>query len=195
MTLENWIRILKSGPKFYRLADFIKLSGLSYHCCRVNIARLVQKGLLIKLGKEFFGSTLVSFSAEEAICQSYLPSYLSYEYALSRHGVLDQMPYAYTAATTRRSKKTKMGNMEVIYRHQRKNLFWGYVSEGEAFIAEPEKALLDWLYLRRREEGGSHLDEIHWEEMDIPKLKSYSKRFPKEVQKKIEPFLSGVCES
>ena len=191
MTLENWVRILKSGRKFYKLADFIKLSGLPYRSCRVSLARLVKKGLLIKLGKEFFGSTLVPFSTEEAICQSYLPSYLSYEYALSHHGVLDQMPYVYTAATSRRSKKTKIGNMEVVYKHLRKTLFWGYVPEGEACIAEPEKALLDWLYLRRHEKSGLNLDEIHWEEMDIPKLKSYSKRFPKEVRKKIEPFCQG----
>lgn len=185
MTLEHWIPILKSGQKFYKMADLIKLSGLPYLSCRVTAHRLVKKGLLVKLGKEFFGSVLVPFSSEEAICQSYLPSYLSCETVLSRHGVIDQMPYVYTAVTTRRSKKATAGKAEVSYEHLRKNLFWGYVSEGEAFIAELEKALLDWIYLRKK----VALDEVHWEEINLEKLKSYSKKFPKEVCEKIKSFI------
>lgn len=179
MTLEHWIPILKSGRKFYKMADLIKLSGLPYPSCRVATHRLVKKGLLVKLGKELFGSALVSFSPEEAICRASLPSYLSCEYVLSRYGIMDQMPHVYTAVTTRRSKKTMVGKADVSYEHLRKNLFWGYLAEGEAFIAEPEKAFLDWIYLR----GKVDLDEIHWEEMDLSKLKLYSKKFPKEVQK------------
>lgn len=181
MTLGHWIPILKSGQKFYKMADLLKLSGLSYHSCRVTVSRLVKKGLLVKLGKELFGSALVVFTPEEAICQAYFPSYISCEYVLSRHGVMDQMPYVYTVMTTRRNKRTTVGKAEVSYEHLRQNLFWGYVPEGEAFVAEPEKALLDWIYLRRE----MNLDEVHWEEIDLQKLNSYAKKFPKEVQKKI----------
>lgn len=180
--LEKWVGILKSGRKFYKAADLIKLSGLGPSSCRVALSRLVKKGLLLKLGKEFFGSALVFFSPEEAICQSYLPSYLSCETVLSRHGVIDQMPTVYTAVTARRNKKTTVGKGEVSYEHLRKTLFWGFVPEGEAFIAEPEKALLDWIYLRKK----VALDEVHWEEIDLEKLKSYSRKFPKEVQEEIK---------
>ncbi len=171
------------------MADLIKLSGLPYLSCRVTAHRLVKKGLLVKLGKEFFASALVPFSSEEAVCQSYLPSYLSCESVLSLHGIIDQMPLVFTAVTLRRSKKTRVGKTEVFYGHLRKNLFWGYVPEGEAFIAEPEKALLDWIYLRGKQEKGPSLDEIHWEELDLSKLKSYSEKFPEDVQKKIEEFI------
>lgn len=165
------------------MADLIKLSGLSCRSCRVSVHRLVKKGLLIRLGKELFGSAFVSFTPEEAICQSYLPSYLSCEYVLSRHGISDQMPYVYTAVTTRRGRKTTVGKTEVSYEHLRKNLFWGYVTQGEAFVAEPEKALLDWIYLRKGRGRGPDLDEIDWDEIDPARLKSYAERFPKEVQR------------
>lgn len=193
MTVANWIPILKSGRKFYKTSELIRLSGLSCRSCRVSLSRLVKKGLLVKLGKEFFGSALVSFTPEEAISQSYMPSYLSCEYALSLHGLMDQMPYLYTAITTRRRRRATVGKTEVSYEHLRKGLFWGYVSAGEAFIAEPEKAVLDWIYLRKGE--GLNLDEIHWEEMDCVKLKIYSKKFPKEVQKRLRPFVGSSSSS
>lgn len=190
MGLENWVRLLKSGRKFYKTADLIRWSGLAPNSCRVTLARLVKKGLLIKVGKEFFGSALVPFSVEEAICQSYLPSYISCETVLSRHGVIDQMPYVYTAVTTRRNKQGNVGKTEVNYKHLRRNLFWGYLPEGEAFIAEPEKALLDWIYLRSGKETKLSLDEIHWEEVDREKLKSYSTKFPRDVQKEVRKLFS-----
>lgn len=174
-TIDRWIELLRSGRKFYRIADMMKLSGLNYAASRAAAHRLAKKGLLVRIGKELFGNMMASFSPEEAACQSYLPSYLSCEYALSRHGVIDQMAVLLTAVTLRRSKKAKIGQMEVVYRHLRKNLFWGYIAEGDSFIAEPEKALLDWLYLSKTPPS---LDELNWDQLDKMKLKSYAKKFP-----------------
>lgn len=182
-TVDKWVKILKSGRKFYKMADFMKFSGLNYTACRTTAYRLIKRGLLIRIGKELFGNMLVNFSPEEAACQAYPPSYLSCEYALSRHGVIDQMPVTLTAVTLRRSKRARVGQVGVDYRHLRKNLFWGYVQEGESFIAEPEKALLDWLYLIG--ERTPALDEINWEQIDKTKLKSYAMKFKKDVQKAV----------
>lgn len=192
LTLDFWLGALKSGRKFYKISDLMKISGLGYAACRMAAMRLVNRGVLIRIGKELYGNLLVNFSPEEAACQAYLPSYLSCEYALSRHGVIDQMPTVLTAITLMRGKRAKVGSIEVDYRHLRKNLFWGYVRDGDSFIAEPEKALLDWLYLGRGRLETISLDEINWDELDTLKLKKYSTRFPRAVQKHVRSYIASI---
>lgn len=192
LTLVFWLGALKSGRKFYKISDLMKISGLGYAACRMATMRLVNRGILIRIGKELYGNLLVNFSPEEAACQAYLPSYLSCEYALSRCGVIDQMPTVLTAITLMRGKRAKVGSIEVDYRHLRKNLFWGYVRDGDSFIAEPEKALLDWLYLGRGRLETISLDEINWDELDTLKLKKYSTRFPRAVQNHVRSYIASI---
>lgn len=191
LVLSFWVGALKSGRKFYKISDLMKVSGLDYTACRMAAGRLASKGMLIRLGKELYGNLLVNFTPEEAACQAYLPAYLSCEYVLSRYGVIDQMPIVLTVITLLRSKKAKVGSIEVDYRHLRKKLFWGYVRDGDAFIAEPEKAILDWLYLVSKRLETASLDEINWDELDLVKLKKYSTKFPKSIQRHINLMISN----
>ena len=66
-----------------------------------------------------------------------------------------------------------------------KKLFWGYRKEGVVNIAEPEKTLLDFLYIRcvkNREMDfmamKSLLDDMDVSDLDSEKLHLYSERFP-----------------
>ena len=190
ITLDFWINTLRSGRKFYKTADLMKVSGLSYVACRATIERLVKRKFLTRLGKELFGNALIGFSIEEAACFAYLPSYLSCEYVLSRHGVIDQMTVVITAVNLLRSKKIKIGQTEISYKHLRKNLFWGFVQDGDSFIAEPEKALLDWLYLAGK--TPTHTDEIDWKGIDLVKLKNYASKYPSDVQRRLIIESAGV---
>lgn len=195
ITLDFWVSTLKSGAKFYKTADLMKVSGLSCAASRATARRLAKKGLLVRVGKELFGNSLAGFSIEEASCEASLPSYLSCEYALSRHGVINQMPVVITAVTLKRGKRRKIGQIEISYTHLRKNLFWGFAKENGAFVAEPEKALLDWLYFRGK--TFKNLDEINWEAIDVEKTKTYAAAFPAAIRKMLTRILppSRVSEN
>ena len=91
------------------------------------------------------------------------PSYLSLEYALSRHGILSQNVFTLTLVTPKLpyTYRTQGGIME--YHQIKRTLFRGYVAEGSVLVAEPEKALLDLVYIRYvrgMELGGSALDSL-----------------------------------
>lgn len=81
------------------------------------------------------------------------PSYLSLEYALSYYSLIPEIVYWRTSVSTKRTKRiaTDIGNFS--YQTLKNKLFFGYIFKGfekSVFkIAEPEKALLDLLYLRR----------------------------------------------
>jgi hypothetical protein len=119
---------------------------------------------------------------ERTANELYYPSYLSFESALSRYGILSQIPYTLTFATNRRSKKILLRDREVEYRQLKKEYFFGYKLEKGLYIAEPEKAVLDQLYMISKGKASSDISE--WSLIGLKKVKllQYSKYFPKTVQ-------------
>lgn len=84
--------------------------------------------------------------------QLYSPSYVSLEYALGVHGLIPEMVTQVTAVTTRNaaSFKTELGSFE--YQHIKREAFRGFKAARDQtgltyFLAEPEKAVVDFIYL------------------------------------------------
>jgi len=80
----------------------------------------------------------------------YMPSYISFEYALNRYGIIPEIVYAVTSATTRITREFIVNNRSFTYSHIKKHAYRGYKTEKiggvTVLIAEPEKALADYLY-------------------------------------------------
>src|SRR5438874_178748 len=56
-------------------------------------------------------------------------------------------------------------------------------------IADPEKALLDWIYLTRQEGPPTPFDELQLQFLDPSKLRQYAQRFPGTVQTALKDLL------
>ena len=118
-----------------------------------QLTRWVKKGYLLKIknGIYIFKRDYEKIKGEEIAAAIYQPSYLSLESALSAYGLIPEIVYSYVSVTgkTNRTFDNKFGHF--IYRHLKTELFWGYrevrTSSGWYLIAEPEKAILDYLYL------------------------------------------------
>ena len=112
-----------------------------------------KQGYLVKIknGLYAFEEELPNIKPEEIASLLYSPSYISLEKALSGYGFIPEMVYAVTAVTPRTTRrfKNKIGNF--IYRHLKPALFFGYQEirndNFKYLLAEPEKALLDFIYL------------------------------------------------
>ena len=113
----------------------------------------VKKGYLIRLK-----NNLYAFSREKETLRGeavafllYQPSYLSLESALAWYGFIPEIVYAYTSVTAKVTRTFENPLGRFIYRHVNSKLFWGYTEmrtdHGFFLIAEPEKALLDYLCL------------------------------------------------
>jgi len=80
----------------------------------------------------------------------YAPSYISFEYALNRYGIIPEIVYGITSATTRITREFVVNNKYFTYSHIKKQAYRGYKAEklggATVLIAEPEKALVDYLY-------------------------------------------------
>ena len=115
------------------------------------------------------------------------PSYVSYQSALAYYGLIPEGVYTTVNATTRRPGKwvTPLGTFQ--YHHVLSNWFSDYLSldlgeQQSAFIASPEKALLDLVLLTPQGDSPAFLNELRLQNLDIMDL-SRMQEFVKRAEK------------
>jgi predicted transcriptional regulator of viral defense system len=89
------------------------------------------------------------------------PAYVSFWSALARHGMIEQVPRQIFVASLDRTRRvtTKVGTYSI--HHLAPELFDGYEgSEETGYLATPEKALFDTVYLRAARGGQILLPEL-----------------------------------
>ena len=152
------------------------------------VEHVSNKIYINKLAHEFSSKDLVNLLRPEA--------YVSLESALAEWGISTQSPSMLTCVTTGFGRKFRSPSVRIIYRHIGKQLYWGFQEKrtrhGHYKIAEPEKALLDWIYLKRQGGLPVALDELNLRVTDRKKLLRYSLKYPKSVK---ESLLSVVSLS
>ncbi|MCH8121381.1 MAG: type IV toxin-antitoxin system AbiEi family antitoxin domain-containing protein [Planctomycetes bacterium] len=156
---------------------------------RLQINRWVKDGRIIRLHKGFY--TLAEpyrkvisepFCIANSLKQA---SYVSLHSALSWYAMIPEFVPAVTSITTGRPQtiETPLGRFE--FRHVSKKYFWGYqqveLKFGQtAFIAYPEKALLDLIYLTPGGDEIEFIEELrlqNFEQIDRTVLREFVERF------------------
>jgi predicted transcriptional regulator of viral defense system len=151
----------------------------------------VKYGVLVRLRQGVYQVSLRRPDFPRIANLLVYPSYLSFESALSRYGILSQIPYVLTFATTRRTRSLTLGDVIAEF-HQLKNaLFFGYTLDGGLYVAEPEKALLDQLYLASRGLASIAFDEIDPSSLDGDRMRTYASRFPLAIQTAVKKVLDA----
>lgn len=174
---------------FFTIGDLEKIFKAKRKSLRVSLARLVKSGMLSRLRRGIYILSTKPVEADKIAAQVFQPSYISFESALSRYGILSQVPYTVTLASPRLSLSAQFGNMAVEIRRIRKDLFSDYTLKDGVLIASPEKALVDMLYLVSL--GKSSFDSSELDLKGISKKKAFelSKRYPKSTQKLLRKLL------
>jgi len=183
MKSEELIEKLNNLNKaYYTAKDIALITGSAIPVVRVLLNRLVKRGKLIRLQKNIYIIKNKLINNELIAQQINTSSYLSFESALNRAGILSQVPYAITLATTKRSKTITLGGQEVIFRKLKNNLFFGYYLENNLKIAYPEKAFLDTVYLISRGKSKANLAEFDLTKLNRARLKKFINKYPKKVK-------------
>lgn len=180
--LVRKINLLKKP--FFTVADLAKLLDKKRKGIYLVVHRLTKGGVIkvivpgtYRLTDKFSNFTMIAN-------QLYWPSYLSFETALANYGILNQIPYILTFATTRKPKTTILENQqEVCYRRIKKDFFFGYRRITDVYLAEPEKALLDQLYMVSKGKTTLDYDELNLKDLKKTLFLKYAKKFPKPTQK------------
>jgi predicted transcriptional regulator of viral defense system len=114
-------------------------------------------------------------------------SYVSLQAALAHYNLIPEYVPVTTSVTPGRPTRwdTPLGSF--LFRHLRKDLLTGYrrtplPGRQEAFVATPEKALLDLLYLEPEGDTKEYLNELrlqHLETLDLRELSRLAEQFGK----------------
>jgi predicted transcriptional regulator of viral defense system len=143
---------------------------------RLQLGRWVKDGRLIKVHKGLYtlAEPYRKVKAEPFYIANNLksPSYVSLQSALAWYGLIPEFVPAITSVTSARPQtiETPMGRF--YFRHIDKNLFWGYqqveLSSGQtAFVARPEKALIDLVYLTAEGDKKEFLEELRLQNLEV----------------------------
>ena len=157
--------------------ELVSMSGKSASTVVQSLNRLQQQGLLIKIYRGIWAEPGPKGLSPFEIIPYLFPRervYVSFITALHLYGIVEQIPQMITLAAMSHTRtiRTKAGVFSV---HQLTPRFFGgfdwYKEEGSFLIAEPEKALIDSLYLssRKKKQFG------HFPEIDFPKEFSFKK--------------------
>jgi predicted transcriptional regulator of viral defense system len=101
------------------------------------------------------------------------PSYVSLESALSFHGMIPEAVFSTTSVARTRPAEYETALGRFTYRVISADLFWGYSAvpvaadrRQRAYVALPEKALLDLVYLRPHGDDADFLEQLRLDGLD-----------------------------
>jgi predicted transcriptional regulator of viral defense system len=149
-----------------------------------------QKGYIQKIVNNFYIRKNADIAVDELKIianQIYQPSYVSLHSALSFYNFIPEAVFQVTSVTTRRNQSIETCIGHFSYRTVKQELFFGYdvmsVNSGSYFLADPQKALLDYLYFLPHADNRKVLEAVRFnalemkETIDGATLKSYLELF------------------
>lgn len=152
----------------------------------IQLSRWVRTGKLVRLMRNVF--LFPDAAIDEFVVANALrtPSYVSLESALSTQGVIPDVAIHVTSVTPRAPTTIRTAQGVFLYRRLKPELFFGFTKNQDPKsalyydIAEPEKALLDLIYIRRLRTLSS--ERVNRDVLDQGVLRRYGKSFPRWVQ-------------
>jgi DNA-binding Lrp family transcriptional regulator len=193
----NWTTTLTEDARrncVLRSDELARRLKLSEKTVRDALRRYEDRGLVERVStKTYINHLNQQFSPRDLANILRPESYVSLESVMVEKGITTQSPSVLTCVTTGYPQSFRTKSVGIVYRKISSDLYWGYEQRATRYntyqIAEPEKALLDWVYLTRQEGLPTPLDELQLQFLNAARLRKYAERFPRTVQTTISDLL------
>lgn len=195
-------QIMSMRRPVFTTFELAALSGRSASASTQALARLARRGVVVKVRRGIWAVAGDPRASVFAVIPYLFPkdrAYVSFISALHLYGIVGQIPRVVTLASPAHTKTilTSLGTFSV---HRIAPAFFAgfrwYKDSGTFLIAEPEKALVDSLYLsaRKKRQYG------HFPELDFPRSFSFRRarewaaRIPDgRIRKNVEGKLAAIA--
>ncbi len=175
MTVED--ELAKRGALIFSARIFRQIFRTTPIQTKTILEKYTEGGVFMRLKKGLYALKRRMPGEGEIANALYKPSYISFEYALAKYGIIPESVYSITSATTKPTREFTVGGRAFSFYTIKKKAFAGYrliKEEGRGvLIAEPEKAFVDYLYfvsLGKR----SWNDRFYTADLDRKKIKEYA---------------------
>jgi predicted transcriptional regulator of viral defense system len=187
----DWIATVAKEAKtsaVIRIREIASKYSLSLSTVSKALKRQEKKGIIEHIEDGIYLNKLTAgFSSRDIINELRPNAYISLETALAEWGLSTQSPVALTCVSTSKARTIRTESAHIIYRKIKEDLFWGFLEKKTRYttykIAEPEKALLDWIYFHLQDGLPVQLDEVQFQKLNQSKLLEYAKKYPSTVLK------------
>lgn len=184
------VRCKISMPMFFRYQLGLMFPDESKTLINTQLSRWVDKKKLIRLRRGLF--LFPGAKIDELVLANFIyrPSYVSLETGLNYYGIIPDVAANVTSVSPTTSKTFKTGRGVFIYSKIARELYFGWQTvrdSGSEFlfsIAEPEKAVLDYVYIRKIRDLTDQ--RVNLAAIDRKKLIKYGRIFPKWVMEAID---------
>lgn len=145
-------KLLEKDLTIFAPKELQTLMNLNARMVSYHLEKGVKSDLFIQLKKGLYALKTDPPSEQEIANHLYQPSYISFEYALAHYNILPEMVYTVTSATTKATREYIVENKSFHYTTIKVAAYTGYQLQNSNDIrfqiADPEKALVDYLYLK-----------------------------------------------
>jgi predicted transcriptional regulator of viral defense system len=192
----NTYKLNNNKKLILSIEDIAEILSISKESAKVTANRYVKQKLLIRIKRNLY-TTPVKFDnlKENEFFQlaNYMqvPSYISFASALSYYNIYtQQLRGVIESAALKRSKTFNVNEIEFRFILVKTIFYMGFVTENNFFIAAPEKALADAVYLSSL--GKYNLD---FSAIDFGKIsKSEVNEYIKLTNSRTKTFWGNLCK-
>lgn len=189
----NYLKLRKLNKKIYfSIDDIAKILNINISSARVLGHRYVKNSAILRVKRNFYilrekweNLNQVEFYKITNLLQ--VPSYISFATALNFHEVTTQVQRNFfESASIKRTRKFEIEGIIFNYYKLKPELYFDFEKRDGIFIASPEKAFLDCVYLYSYGKYKFDINSIHLEKINLSKLKKLLKNYPDKTRELIK---------
>lgn len=172
MEFEKLLKIIGDEPLFE--SSLLLAGDVQPEYIRLQLDRWIKAGKIHQLRRGIYmlAAPYQKKKPHPFLIANWLqkPSYVSMQSALSFYGMIPDIVNETVSVTSVRNERlhTHLGDFE--FRHVSKNFFVGYrlldLAGQQAFVATPEKAILDLIYLQPGGDDPGFISELRLQNLD-----------------------------
>lgn len=179
---------------FFHYLDISKALGISPQSARVTAHRYTKNSLLVRIKPNIFvlSEKWKNFSIEnkfEVANLLQVPSYISLTTALEYYGITTQIQRNYIECISIKRSLSKEIN-EVTFRYSKlsSKLYFAFIKKDGFYIAQPEKALLDSIYLTSLRRYSLDISALSLNQINRKVLTDLSVFYPNGTKKMLREY-------
>lgn len=203
MVFEELLELLGNEPVFE--SGLLLAGDIDPHYARRQLSEWVRTGKLWQLRRGLYApappyqkTTLHPFAVANRLVPG---SYVSLQSALEYYDLIPEHVVAITCVTTRRPGTWSNKAGDFIFRHIRPDLLFGYenraLGNGQtAFVAVPEKAVLDLVYFSPHGDAPAFLQGLRLQNtdlLDLTQLTSWAIRYGKPKLERAAALIAEIA--
>jgi predicted transcriptional regulator of viral defense system len=197
----SYERLLRIDKPFFSQEDVAHALGIGLSSARVLCSRYVKKGLLTRLKRGLYARTeTLAHMGQQDLFQIanflQVPSYVSLMTALSYYGITTQVQRNFfESISIKRTKTFEAGGFTFRYTKISPRRYGGFEKKRGAFVALPEKAILDCFYLASLGRYALDISSLDLTRINEQRLLELTSLYPLRAIRYFERYYENIRES